>query len=116
MLETAYPIPPFDTPEHLIRTYQFRRDPTLSSTTVEYFNSYRQYILYYYELFITIHFQSGLGSSVGIPTELRAGRSGIETRCGRDFPPVQTGTGAHLASCKMGIGSFPGVKWGGAYC
>ena len=31
---------------------------------------------------------------------------------GRDFPPVQTGPGAHPASCKMGNGSFPGVKCG----
>ena len=29
----------------------------------------------------------------------------------RDFPPVQTGPGAHPASCTMGTGSFPGVKW-----
>jgi len=28
----------------------------------------------------------------------------------RFFPPVQTGPGAHPASCKMGTGSFPGVK------
>ena len=55
---------------------------------------------------------SGLGSSVSIATELRAGRSGIESRWGRDFPPVQTGPGAHPASCKMGTGSFPGVKCG----
>jgi len=26
--------------------------------------------------------------------------------------PVQTGLGAHTASCKMGTGSFPGVKSG----
>jgi len=26
--------------------------------------------------------------------------------------PVQTGPGAHPASCKMGTGSFPGVKSG----
>ena len=52
------------------------------------------------------------GSSVGIATELRAGRSGIESHWGRDFPPVQTGSGAHLASCTMGTGSFPGVKCG----
>ena len=44
------------------------------------------------------------GSSVGIATELRAGRSGIESRWGRDFPPVQT---AHPASCKLGTESFP---------
>ena len=47
------------------------------------------------------------GNSVGI-----AGRSGIESRWGRDFPPVQTGPGAHPASCKMGTGLLPGVKCG----
>ena len=52
----------------------------------------------------------GPGSSVGIATELRAGWSGIEYQWGRDFPPVQTGSGAHPASCKMGTGSFPGGK------
>jgi len=31
---------------------------------------------------------------------------------GRDFPPVQTGPGAHPASCKMGTVSFLGVKCG----
>jgi len=54
----------------------------------------------------------GPGSSVGIEAVLRAGRSGIESRWGRDFPPVQTGPGAHQASCKMGTGYFPGVKCG----
>jgi len=55
---------------------------------------------------------SGPCSSVGIATELRTGRSGIEFRWGLEFPPVQTGPGAHPASCKMGIGSFPRVKCG----
>ena len=41
-----------------------------------------------------------------------AGRFGIEFRWGRDFPPVQTGPGAHPAYCTMGTGSFPGAKWG----
>ena len=41
---------------------------------------------------------------------LWAGRSGIEFRWGRDFPPVQTSPGAHPASCTMGTGSFPGGK------
>ena len=50
------------------------------------------------------------GSSVGIMIELRAGRSGIEYWWGRDIPPVQTGPGAHPSSCKMGTGSFPGIK------
>jgi len=54
----------------------------------------------------------GSGSSVGIATELRAGRSGIESRWGRDLPPVLTGPGNHPASCKMGTGSLPGVKCG----
>jgi hypothetical protein len=35
-----------------------------------------------------------------------------KSRWGRDFPPVQTGPGAHPASCTMGTGSFPGVKCG----
>jgi len=57
---------------------------------------------------LVIHFYyketCGPGSSVAIATELRAGRSGIESRWGRDFPPVQTCPGAHQASCKMGPG------------
>ena len=53
-----------------------------------------------------------LPSSVGIATELRAARSGDRIPVGRDFPPVQTGSEAHPASCTMGTGSFPGVKYG----
>ena len=60
--------------------------------------------------FRIVPMRRGPGSSVGIATELRAGRSGIESRWGRDFPPIQTGPGAHPASCKMGTGYFPGVK------
>ena len=62
-------------------------------------------ILYYSDIW-------GPGSSVGIATELRAGRSWIEYRRGRDLPPVQTGPGSRPASCKMGTGSFPGIKYG----
>ena len=36
----------------------------------------------------------------------------VESQWGRDFPPVQTDPGAHPTSCKMGTGSFPGVKCG----
>jgi hypothetical protein len=43
---------------------------------------------------------------------LWAGWSGIESRWGQDFPPVQTGPGAHPASCTMGTGFFPGAKCG----
>ena len=44
---------------------------------------------------------------------LRAGRSGDRIPVRRDFPLVQTGTGAHPASCTMGTVSFPrGGKYG----
>ena len=53
------------------------------------------------------------GSSVGIATELRAGRSGDRIPMGARFPEaVQTGLGAHPATCTVGTGSFPGVKSG----
>ena len=66
--------------------------------------------------FLTIHlWLGGPGSSVGIATELRAGQSGIEYQWGRDFPPVQTDSRAHPASCTMGTGSFPGVEAAGAW-
>jgi hypothetical protein len=58
---------------------------------------------------------SGLGSSGGIVTELRAGRAGDRIPMGARFSePVQTGPGVHPASCTMGTGSFPGVEsgWG----
>jgi hypothetical protein len=42
---------------------------------------------------------------------LRAGRSGDRIPVGaRFFAHVQTGPGAHPASCTMVTGSFPGVK------
>ena len=56
----------------------------------------------------------GPGSSVGIATELQAGRSGIESRWERDFPPVQTGPGAHPASCALDNGSLLRVEAAGA--
>jgi hypothetical protein len=44
---------------------------------------------------------------------LRAGRSGNRIPVGARFSaPVQTGPGAHTASCTMGTGSFPGVESG----
>jgi len=70
----------------------------------------------YMTLMVTVStIAEGRCSSVGIATELRAGRSWIESRWGRDFPPVQTGPGAHPPSCKMRIGSFPGVEAVGAW-
>jgi len=44
---------------------------------------------------------------------LRPGRSGDRIPVAARFSaPVQTGPGAHTASCTMGIVSFPGVKSG----
>ena len=53
------------------------------------------------------------GSSVGIATGYGLDGPGIEFRWGARFSaPVQTGPGAHPATCTMGTGSFPGVKSG----
>jgi hypothetical protein len=53
----------------------------------------------------------GPGSSVGIATELRAGRSGDRIPVGARFSaPVLTGPESHQTSCKMSTGSFPGVR------
>ena len=54
----------------------------------------------------------GPGSSDGIATDCGLDGPGIKSRWGRDFPPIQTGPGAHPASCTMGTRSFPGVKSG----
>jgi len=59
----------------------------------------------------TVHSKPcGPGSSVGIVTDYGLDGLGSNPGAGRDFPPVQTGPGAHPASCKMGTVSFPGVK------
>jgi len=55
----------------------------------------------------------GPGSVVGIQTGYGLDGSGIESRwVARFSAPVQTGPGAQPASCKMGTGSFPGIKSG----
>ena len=65
---------------------------------------------YNYEI---LPFYCGPRSSVGISTGYVLDSAGIESRWGSRFSaPVQTGPGAHPASCTMGTGSFPGVKSG----
>ena len=62
--------------------------------------------------FYVTHIPSvGRDSSVGIATRYGLNSPGIESRWEARFSvPVQTGPGAHPASCTMGTGSFPGVK------
>jgi hypothetical protein len=49
----------------------------------------------------------------GYLSQLRAGRSGDQIPVGVEFSaPVQTGPGAHTASCKIATGTFPGVESG----
>ena len=53
----------------------------------------------------------GRDSLVGIATRYELDGPGIESRWGVRFSaPVQTGPGAHPASCTMGTGYLPGVK------
>jgi len=68
--------------------------------------------IYIYSFICYFYHISGPGSSVVIATELRAGLSRIESLWGQNIPSVQTGPGTHPASCKMGTGSFLGVKCG----
>jgi hypothetical protein len=61
------------------------------------------------EFFIDIILPGGPGSSVGIATDY-----GLDGPVGERFiAHVQTGPGAHPASCTIGTGSFPGVKRSG---
>ena len=61
----------------------------------------------------------GPDSSVDIVTDYGLDGPGIESQWSEIFRPsrpalgpIQTGPGAHPASCTMGTGSFPGVKCG----
>ena len=92
---------------HWVRSYSEPGESSSAhkSTTIrEHLNILLPYSFEYFR-FIS-------GSSVGIVTDYELDGPGIESRWGRDFPPVQTGPGSHPASCKMGTGSFPGVKCG----
>jgi hypothetical protein len=59
-----------------------------------------------------IYLFCGPGSSVGIATDY--GLDGPGSNPGGDeiFRPSRQVLGAHPVSCKMGTGSFPGVKCG----
>ena len=56
------------------------------------------------------HSRGGRGSSVGIATERRAGRSGDQIPVGERFSaPVETGHGAHPASYAMGTRTYNNI-------
>ena len=66
---------------------------------------------WYSKFFVALQHKSV--SSVGIATGYGLEGPGIESLWGARFSaPVQTGSGAHPASCTKGTGSFPGVKNG----
>ena len=57
--------------------------------------------------------EGGPGSVVGIATGYGLDGVGDQIPVGARFSaPVETGPGAHPASCTVGTGSFPGVKSG----
>ena len=55
-------------------------------------------------------FISGAGNSVGMATDYGLDGPGSNPVGDEIFPLVQTGPGAHSASCTMGTGSFPGGR------
>jgi hypothetical protein len=63
-------------------------------------------VLFHHYIFFVVR-----DSSVGIAPGYGLDGPGIESRWGTTFfAHVQTGPGAHPASCTMGTGSFPGLK------
>jgi len=97
---------------HSIYSHEKRPTTKKDITRIIIFSPLEKTLFYPYH-FILLHYViCGPGSSVGIATELRAGRSRVESRWGRNFPPAQTGPGAHPAFCAMGAGFFPWVKFG----
>jgi hypothetical protein len=74
------------------------------------------YIFFHLQVILPEYLQMSRSrdSVVGIAIRYGLEGPGIESRWGRFSAPIQTGSGAHPASCTMGNGSFPGVKAAGA--
>ena len=69
------------------------------------------FIYSYIHTFVCVCVWEG-GRSVGIATDYGLNDPGSNPGGARFSATVQTGPAAHPASCKMGTGSFPGVKCG----
>jgi hypothetical protein len=67
-------------------------------------------VLIYYYLISTLSLSCGPGSSLGIATDYGLDGLGSNPSGDEIFCPVQTGPGAHPASCTIGTGSFPEGK------
>jgi hypothetical protein len=94
------------------------------STSYLFNATYRPSIISFLYLFFSLVHTHWPGSSVGIATDYGLDGPGFEKKIGLDGPGiekkipvgarfiahVQTGSGAHPASCTMGTGSFRGVK------
>jgi len=85
------------------------RDKLISSQLV---NKSRVCMEYKIRQLIYFHyFSTRTGIRQSVSDSLRSGWSGDRIPVGARLPtPVQTGPGAHPASCTVGAGSFPGVK------
>jgi hypothetical protein len=88
------------------------RVATQLQLNISYHITYTIYIyMYHISYHISYLVRCGMGSVVGRPIATGCGLDGqgIESQWGaKIFAPVQTGPGAHIASCTMGTGSFPG--------
>ena len=102
----------------MIRNYEFSEYPcSKSQTSFKGVNKFPPFIKTFFNLEVELLYLKfvsdavGRDSSVGIATGYGLDDPGIESRWGARFSaPVQTGPGAHAASCTMGTGSFPGGK------
>jgi len=90
--------------------FSFSSQYPLLSFPLEYVIAAHILSLVFPSLFPVSFLQCGPGNSVGIATDYGLDGPGIESRWGRDFPPVQTGPWAHPVSSTVGTRSFPGVK------
>ena len=86
---------------------------SISVSPAECYDRIHKYILFadiYAKLLNKIYlFEVGRDRVVGIATHYGLGGLGIISRWGARFSaPVETGPGAHPASCTMGTGLFPG--------